>query len=56
MSSAFTPGAYIQENFRLDLFMEENIMRYDQTAPRGPVWSLSILLEYSLPNNKIRGD
>ena len=38
----FTFAAYIQVHFRLDVFMEANIMHPDQTAPKGAVWSGSI--------------
>ena len=35
--------AYIQVHFRLDFFMEANNMNHDQAAPKGAVWSGSIL-------------
>ena len=39
----FMPAAYIQVHFRLDFIIEANTMNPDQTAPKGAVWSGSIL-------------
>ena len=41
--SAFTSAAYIQTQFRLDIFTEANNISPGQTAPKGAVRSGSIL-------------
>ena len=43
LSLLFTSDAYIQAHFKLDYIMDANTIGPDQTAPKGAVWSGSLL-------------
>ena len=49
--SAFTSAAYLVMHFKLDFFMEANMMNPDQTVPKEQSDLGPYCLQYQLPKN-----